>query len=81
MGNEQQSGTSHHFMMTTSNDRSKQQEKQLPSWRKPERISVTKPSWQIARDISMDLLSRKATRLSLKQGILYSLFFLIINVK
>lgn len=28
----------------------------------------SKPSWQVARDISMDLLSRRATRLSFKQG-------------
>ena len=28
----------------------------------------SKPSWQIARDISMDVLSRRATKLSMKQA-------------
>jgi hypothetical protein len=67
MGNEQQGGTNDN----TSNDQSKQQS---PTWTNDKPLSITKPSWQIARDISMDILSRKATRLSLKPGI-YRLFF------
>jgi hypothetical protein len=62
--------------MNTSNDKRQQQERQSPLWIKTERISLTKliptamikPSWQIARDISTDILSRKSTKLSLKQG-------------
>lgn len=34
----------------------------------------SKPSWEIARDISMDLLSRRATKLSIKQGKLIERF-------
>jgi hypothetical protein len=49
-----------------------QQEREDLSWKKYERTQVptttAKPSWQIARDISMDILSKKATQLSLKQG-------------
>jgi hypothetical protein len=60
MGNEQQGGTSHHFIMNPSNDESKQQERESPSG--------TKSRWQVVRDMSMNILSRKTTRLSLKQG-------------
>jgi len=74
MGNEQQGGTSHHFIMNNSNDKNNQQEKLSPSGTKHERISTEKPSWQIARDISIDNMSRKATKLSLKPGI-YITFF------
>jgi hypothetical protein len=75
MGNEQQSGMSHPLMRDTSSDKSTQEEgKQNSSWTQLERLSPTKPSWQIARDISMDILSRKASRLSLKQGIYHVVF-------
>lgn len=74
MGNEQQGGTSHHFIINNSNDKNNQQEKLSPSWTKHEQISTEKPSWQIARDISIDNMSRKATKLSLKPGIYH--FFL-----
>ena len=50
-------------MMNTSNDKSKQYERQN-STTKTERI----PSWQIARDISTAILWRQSTRLSSKQG-------------
>jgi len=76
MGNEQQGGMNDNFSMNTSNDQSNQQENQSPLWTNQKRISITKPSWQIARDISMDILSRKTTRLSLKPGIYRHFFFI-----
>jgi hypothetical protein len=74
MGNEQQGGTSHHFVNDSPNDEHQQQKRNSVAWTKNGRIpiskqhSTTKPSWQLARDASMDLLSRKATKLSFKQG-------------
>lgn len=55
------------------------QQNQVPLWTKSERISLNKPSWQIARDISMDILSRKVTRLSLKQGRFHTSFFQLLT--
>ena len=75
MGNEQQGGTSHHFINNTSNNESQQQKRNATLWTKNGRLplskqqtTITKPSWVLARDASMDMLSRKATKLSLKQG-------------
>jgi hypothetical protein len=59
-------------MNTFNNGERKKQERQDPSWIKTERISLAttkKPSWQIARDISKNILSRKSTKLIVKQGV------------
>ena len=56
MSSEQQDGSSYHF--NTTNDE-----------RKQKGPSFAKPSWQVARDISMEILSRKSTKLTLKQGV------------
>ena len=68
MGNEQQSGTIYHSLMDTSNNKKHQQQTESSAWIKSELISLKKPSWEIARDISMEMLSRKASRLSQRQG-------------
>jgi hypothetical protein len=75
MGNHQQGGTSHHFANDSPNDENRQRKRRSALWTKNGRMSVskrqpptTKPSWQMARDASMDLLSRKVTKLSVKQG-------------
>ena len=73
MGNEQQRGTSHHFLpehpgakgatgqLWTRNGRMPAS-KQLPTV-----PSITsKPNWQLTRDASMDILERKTTKLSYK---------------
>ena len=72
MGNEQQSGTSHHFIARSSNEQLK---RSRIGWTKNGRLPISKQpsipaksSWQLARDVSMDLLSRKTPRLSSKQG-------------
>lgn len=79
MGNQQQGGTSHHFITNNPNDEHHQQKRhgivltrngRLPISK--QQSTVIKPSWQLARDASMDLLSRKTTKLSLKQGNYYS---------
>ena len=78
MGNEQQTGTSHHFINESPTDEHQQKKRNSVAWTKNGRIPVSKqqstadkPSWQLARDVSMDMLSRKATKLSFKQGIKY----------
>jgi hypothetical protein len=78
MGNEQQGGSSHHFLTDTSKEENKKHD---PLWTRNGRIPVSKPmatstipSWQKARDISMDILSRKATKLNLTQGVYYFFF-------
>lgn len=72
MGNEQPGGTSHHFIMDTPNNKCK--ERRSPRWVKPVPAGRSKPSWQIARDISMNILSKKSPILSSKQG-MYKDFF------
>jgi hypothetical protein len=67
MGNDQQVGSRDHILMNPSNDENKQPERQSPPG--------PKSSWQVARDLSMDLLSRKTTKLSLKPGVYRFLFF------
>lgn len=76
MGNEQQGGTSHHFLP----DHQGQKGVNGPLWTRNGRISnakqqpasipliTSKPPWQLTRDASMDILSRKTTKLSVKQG-------------
>ncbi|CAF2954013.1 unnamed protein product [Rotaria sp. Silwood2] len=75
MGNEQQSGTSHHFINDTPTDEHQQQKRNgvllaknghLPISK--HQSMITKSSWQLARDASMDMLSRKTTKLTSKQG-------------
>jgi len=67
MGNEQQVGTSHHFIMDTPNNKGK--ERINPQWIKQVSKARSRPSWQIARDISMDMLSKESPKLSSNQGI------------
>ncbi|CAF1277786.1 unnamed protein product [Rotaria magnacalcarata] len=79
MGHEQQIGSSHDVTVGTSNDQTEQREMQNnPSLRPIERFpkakempttTTKKPSWQIVRDISMNILSRQATKLSCKPGV------------
>ncbi|CAF1154373.1 unnamed protein product [Rotaria sordida] len=75
MGNEQQGGTSHHFISNSPADEIQQQKRKgalltksghLPISK--QQSMITKSSWQLARDASMDILSRKATTLNFKQG-------------
>ncbi len=72
MGNEQHGGTSHHFIADSSNEEYQIQKGNSFIWTKNGRMPVskqtTKPSWQLARDASMDMLSRKTTKLNFKQG-------------
>lgn len=73
MGNEQQGGTSHHFINDSPTDPSQPQKRNSVLWTKNGRIPLskqqpTKASWQLARDASMDMLSRKTTKLNVKQG-------------
>ncbi|CAF3080573.1 unnamed protein product [Rotaria socialis] len=74
MGNEQQGGTSHHFITDASADEHQQQKRTGILLAKNGRLPISKqhstiikPSWELARDASMDLLSRKATKLTSKQ--------------
>ncbi|CAF3492489.1 unnamed protein product [Rotaria sp. Silwood1] len=79
MGNEQQGGSSHHFNMNTLNDERRQQARQNSSSTNLEQVPLSnqvsttttmkKSGWQLARDISMNILSRQGTKLSYKQGI------------
>jgi len=76
MGNEQQGGTSHHFITGSSTDESQPQKRNSIVWTKNGRVPIskqspTKSSWQLVRDASMDMLSRKTTKLSFKQGSKY----------
>mgnify|MGYP001056824313 CR=1 FL=1 len=67
MGNEQAGGTSHHFQ----NDDNQLSKRGSLLWTKNGRIPLSKqvkPSWHLARDVSMDILSRKATKLNVKAG-------------
>lgn len=76
MGNEQQGGTSHHFVNDSQIDEHHPQKRNSVLWTKNGRIPIsrqqhpppTKFSWQLARDASMDMLSRKTTKLNFKQG-------------
>jgi hypothetical protein len=73
MGNEQQGGTSHHFVTGSPTDGQQLQKRDSVIWTKNGRIPIskqqsTKPSWQLARDASMEMLSRKTTKLNFKQG-------------
>ncbi|CAF1245647.1 unnamed protein product [Rotaria sp. Silwood1] len=75
MGNEQQGGTSHHFINDASIDEHQQQKRNGVLLTKHGHLPIskhqsmlTKSSWQLARDASMDLLSRKTAKLSLQQG-------------
>jgi hypothetical protein len=73
MGSEQQGDTSHHFLTDSSRSEEYQTQKHNSIlWTKNGRIPVSKqpakPVWQLARDASMELLSRKTTKLSIKQG-------------
>jgi hypothetical protein len=73
MGSEQQGDTSHHFLTDSSRSEEYQTQKRNSIlWTKNERIPVSKqpakPSWQLARDASMEMLSRKTTKLNVKQG-------------
>ncbi len=74
MGNEQQSGTSHHFPMNTSTDKNKERGSN-PLWSKQVPKNKSKPSWQVARDISMNILSKESPTLSLSRGTNADLFF------
>ncbi|CAF3348328.1 unnamed protein product [Rotaria socialis] len=81
MVHEQKIGSSHDVTVGTSKDQMEQRERQNnPSLRPIEQIPKTKempttttttkkPSWQIVRDISMNILSRQATKLSSKPGV------------
>ena len=74
MGNEQQGGTSHHFLPTGSQE---EQQQQKALWTKNGRIPAgAKSNWQMSRDASMDILSRKTTKLSFKQGEIQSILSL-----
>ena len=70
MGNEQQGGSSHHFIQDSPLDSNPK--RPSVAWTKNGRIPQSKqppkPAWQLARDASMDMLSRKTTRLNFKQG-------------
>lgn len=72
MGNQQQGGTSHHFLNDSPTDPDQGQKRASLLWTKNGRIPLSrqagKPSWQLARDASMEILSRKATKLNFKQG-------------
>jgi hypothetical protein len=76
MGNEQQGGTSHHFIAGSSTDEHQSQKRNSVVWTKNGRVPIskqssTKSSWQLVRDASMDMLSRKTTKLNFKQGSKY----------
>lgn len=75
MGNELQGGTSHHFIAESRADEHQQQRGNAASLTRNGRLPISKqqstimkPSWQLARDASMDLLSKKTTKLSSTQG-------------
>lgn len=72
MGNEQQGGTSHHFLNDSPTDQYQNPKRNSVLWTKNGRIPAAKqpakPGWQLARDASMDMLSRKTTKLNFKQG-------------
>jgi len=72
MGNEQQGGTSHHFISNSLNDEQQLQKSNSLIWTKNGRIPLskqpTKSSWQLVREASMEVLSRKTTKLNFKQG-------------
>ena len=81
MEDEQQIGSSHDHDVTidTSNDQREQQERQnnlsltpikrIPKTKEmPTTTTTKKPSWQIVRDISMNILSRQTTKLHYKPG-------------
>ena len=72
MGNEQQGGTSHHFLPDSRNEENPNQKRNSIMWTKNGRVpgakAPAKPSWQLARDASMEMLSRKTTKLNFKQG-------------
>lgn len=69
MGNEQQGGSSHHFIQDSSFDPLKRTSVQwTKNGRIPQAKQAPRPAWQLARDASMDMLSRKATKLNFKQG-------------
>lgn len=74
MGNEQQTGSSHHFVTHNPNDGFSQQKRHDILFSKNGHVSISrqestiKPSWQLARDASMEILSRKTTKLNFKQG-------------
>ena len=64
MGNEQTSGTNDHF----SPNRNKEHRRGSLTWATKVPSNTPKPSWHTARDISMDILSRKNTKLTFKKG-------------
>jgi hypothetical protein len=73
MGNAQPGGTSHHFINNSSVDGSQTKKRNSTVWTKNGRIPASKQqstnaSWQLARDVSMEMLSRKTTKLNLRQG-------------
>jgi len=73
MGNVQQGGTSHHFITASPTEEYQTQKRNSVLWTKNGRVPIskqqsTKSSWQLARDASMDMLSRKTTKLNFKQG-------------
>ena len=74
MGNEQQSGTIHHLPTNTSNDKNKERGNN-PLWNKPVPKNKSRPSWQVARDISIDMLAKESPTLSLNRGTNADLFF------
>jgi hypothetical protein len=53
--------------MNTSIDKSKERENS-PSWIKQVPRTKSKPGWQIARDISMDKLSKESPALSFNRS-------------
>ena len=66
MGNEQPGGTNDHLSMDTSINRHREHQRgSLSSWTEQPN---TKSTWQRARDISMDILSKKNTKLTFKQS-------------
>lgn len=66
MGNEQAGGINDHF------NRNKEHRRESLSWATKVPSNNPQSSWHIARDISMDILSRKNTKLTFKKGTFYN---------
>lgn len=76
MGNEQTGGTNDHLSMDTSTNRNREHRRGSHVWaEKISSINNTKSTWQRARDMSMDILSKKNTKLTFKQSKKSWLFF------
>lgn len=76
MKNEGHTNSNHSSIMNTMDDEKKKKEQPSPSLSKSKSVFPTnhdsakpkKPSWQIVRDASMNILARQASKLGFKQG-------------